>query len=155
PSRLSPRSRRSKTKTLLPIITGLALIAASLVAKEFKPASAAGKPGKPNPPVTAVGPRQSSPIALTSDNLTLLNVNPEANPVTVFNVSGNTPVKQAELAVGHDPSSVAILPDGSKAYVANSLDGTVSVINLSGPSVSGSFAVGVEPMAVATSPNGS
>src|SRR5262249_23210298 len=83
-----------------------------------------------------------------------LNVNTDAHTVTVFDVSTDTPVKQAELAVGKDPSSVAILPDGSKAYVANSFAGTVSVINLAGPNVSGSFTVGAEPMAVATSPNG-
>src|SRR5262245_597799 len=117
PSPVSPVSRRSRNKTLLFIIAALALIAGLLIAKEFQPSSAASMSAGFNPPVTAGGPLQSSPIALAPDNTTLLNVNPEANTVTVFDVSTDTPVKQAELAVGKDPSSVAILPDGSKAYV--------------------------------------
>ncbi len=44
-------------------------------------------------PPTAVGPRQSSQVALTGDNLTLVNVNPEANTITVFGVSSDTPIK--------------------------------------------------------------
>jgi len=48
----------------------------------------------------------------------VLNVNPDANSVSVFDVTVNPPSKLAEIAVGTDPSSVAILPSGTKAYVA-------------------------------------
>src|SRR5262245_29566350 len=151
PSPVSLVFRLSKKNSLCLIIGALGLIAIALVVKELTPAAAAGKP---MPFFTAVGPLQSSPIALAPSNTTLLNVNPEANSVTIWNVTADTPAKVAELAVGHDPSSVAIHPDGTKAYVANSLDGTVSVINLAGPNVATTFAVGIEPMAVALSPNG-
>lgn len=103
---------------------------------------------------TSVGPRQSSAIALSGNNTTLVNVNPEANSVSVFDVSGATPVKKAEITVGTDPESVAVLPNNSKAYVANAGSGSVSVINLATLAVSNSINVGVEPMGVALSPNG-
>ena len=106
------------------------------------------------PSVTAVGPRQSSSIALTSDDRTLLNVNPEANTISVFDVSGTAIVKLDEIKVGHDPESVAVQPDGTLAYVANSFDGTVSVVNLKNLKVKDVVTVGAEPSAVAVSPNG-
>ena len=148
---LSTLSRGPKHVTLWFVVLALGFIACSLVTRELRTASAAHVL---NPPATAVGPTQSSPIALAPNNTTLLNVNPEANSVTVFDVTTDTPAKLAELSVGRDPSSVAILPDGSRAFVTNSFDGTASIINLSGPSVTGTFAVGAEPMAAAVSPNG-
>ncbi|PWT94311.1 MAG: hypothetical protein C5B55_02930 [Blastocatellia bacterium] len=106
------------------------------------------------PPPTAHGPRQSSPIALSGDDRTLLNVNPEANTVSVFDVSGSSLTKLTEIKVGRDPESVAVQSDGSFAYVANSLDGTVSVVNLKKHKVKDTFKVGAEPSAVVLSPNG-
>ncbi|MBI4822555.1 MAG: beta-propeller fold lactonase family protein [Deltaproteobacteria bacterium] len=49
---------------------------------------------------------------------------------------------------------MAFHPSGRAAYVTNSVDGTVSVIDLAGRKVSKVVSVGVEPMGVATSPNG-
>jgi YVTN family beta-propeller protein len=103
---------------------------------------------------TSVGPRQSSPIALSGDNTRLVNINPNGNSVSVFDVSGANPVKLAEIPVGTDPSSVAIQPNGIKAYVSNAFSGSVSVINLAVLAVSNTITVGVEPQAVALSPNG-
>src|SRR5262249_46614150 len=50
--------------------------------------------------------RQSSPVALSDDDRTLVNVNPEANTVTVFEVSpfDTTINKLAEIPVGNDPA---------------------------------------------------
>jgi YVTN family beta-propeller protein len=106
---------------------------------------------------TSLGPRQSSPVALTSDDNTLVNVNPESNTVTVFDVTSDQPDKLAEVGVGGDPSSVAIAPDGDHAYVTNALDGTISVVRLKNPAiytVSATVGAGAEPHAVALSPNG-
>jgi YVTN family beta-propeller protein len=104
--------------------------------------------------VTSLGPRQSSPVALSGNNQILINVNPESNSVSVFDVTADTPRKVAEVGVGVDPSSVAIHPDGTRAYVANSYDGTVSIIDLTYYGVATTLNVGVEPMALALSPNG-
>src|SRR5438093_1243060 len=101
-----------------------------------------------------VGPRQSSTIALTSDDRLLVNVNPDANTVSVFDVTGATPIKLDEIKVGRGPSSVAIAPGSSRAYVANSRDGTVSIVDLDKLKDGHKFQVGKEPVAVALSPNG-
>lgn len=100
------------------------------------------------------GPRQSSPIALTPDNQRLLNANPDANSVTLFDVSTNTPRKIAEIRVGQEPNSVAIHPDGRRAFVANSLDENVAVIDLVTRRRTRVLPVGAEPMALCLSPNG-
>jgi DNA-binding beta-propeller fold protein YncE len=96
-------------------------------------------------------------LALTADDRTLVNVNPESNTVTVFDVSSDQPAKLAEIPVGRDPSSVAISPGGERAYVTNAFDGTLSVVQLQGAAVytvSWTVGVGAEPQAVAVSPNG-
>lgn len=125
------------------------------------------------PPFT--GPRQSGPISLSSTDTVLASVNPEANSVTIFDVSnnGSTLTKRGEVAVGHEPLGVALTRSGTKAYVANAVDGTVSAIDLSaGTSLVNpnlrrdlrridplrvtvrSITVGTEPAAVLLSPNG-
>ena len=75
-------------------------------------------------------PSQSSPIALSGDDVFLVNVNPEVNTVTIF-LSGG-PNRIGEVPVGKDPVSVAIHPSRPVAYVANSQDGTLSVVDLPG-----------------------
>src|SRR5262245_28448329 len=104
--------------------------------------------------VTSSGPRQSSPVALSSNDHVLVNVNPDANTISVFDVTGNVPLKIAEIPVGIDPSSVAIHPTLPVAYVTNSFDGTVSVVSLEHHQVTDVVKVGAEPMAVALAPNG-
>src|SRR5262245_19182861 len=104
--------------------------------------------------VTSSGPRQSSPIALSSDNHVLVNVNPDGNSISVFDVTNNAPLKTAEIPVGVDPSSVAIHPTLPVAYVTNSFDGTLSVVNLDQKRVTEVVPVGAEPAAVVLGPNG-
>ncbi len=98
------------------------------------------------------GPIQSSPIALNCDDSVLVNVNPDSDSVTVFDANGASPSFLAEIPVGRDPRSVAILD--RTAYVVNAYDGTLSILDLTSYTVLGSIEVGVEPMAVALSPNG-
>lgn len=98
----------------------------------------------------AVGPVQSSPITLTPNNSILLCVNPDANSLSLYNPA--TGGRLADVAVGRDPASVAAT--NTTAYVANALDGTVSVINLTTRKVTSTLAVGIEPLALVLSPNG-
>lgn len=102
----------------------------------------------------AVGPQQSGPIALTPNDARLVAVNPDSNTVSIFNALANPPAKLAETAVGSEPVSVAVHPLGTKAYVANAISGTVSVVNLVSFAVDKIIPVGAEPMGVAVSPNG-
>jgi YVTN family beta-propeller protein len=101
---------------------------------------------------TLVGPIHSGPIAITTDNTRVFNVNPEANTVSMFDVTSEPPNLVKTIPVGRDPQSVAVHPDGMHAYVANSFDGTVSILFQGAET--GRVAVGAEPMALAVSPNG-
>src|SRR5262245_15074425 len=96
-------------------------------------------------------PSQSSPIALGKGDKYVVNVNPEADTITVFQQVGHGLKKHGEVAVGGDPESVAI--SGQTAYVANARDGTVSVVQLPPRKVRNTLTVGAGPMAVALSPN--
>jgi DNA-binding beta-propeller fold protein YncE len=79
---------------------------------------------------TAAAPPQSSPIAITPDDQVVVNVNPEANSISAFDVTSDPPTKLGEIRVGREPNSVAIHPNGTVAYVANSAEGTVAVVDL-------------------------
>ena len=59
---------------------------------------------------------------------------------------------RATVAVGHAPIGVAVDPARGLVYVANSADGTVSVLNESPVSVAGTITVGNEPRSVAVDP---
>jgi YVTN family beta-propeller protein len=98
-------------------------------------------------------PTQSSSIAISGNDRILVNTNPEANSVSVFDVAADVPNKLAEIKVGREPASVAITPDGTRAFVANALDGTVTPVDLVKRKRLRDVSTGAEPMAVAISPN--
>jgi len=60
------------------------------------------------------------------------------------------------ISVGNAPQNVAVTPDGSKAYVTNFYDNTVSVIDRATDTVSTTIPVfGSEPFGVAVTRDGS
>lgn len=68
----------------------------------------------------------------------LVTANYDSNTVSFIDVTTDTFDNDAptfgtihNVTVGSGPSSVTVLQDGSRAYVANSNDGTVSVVNMS------------------------
>jgi YVTN family beta-propeller protein len=56
---------------------------------------------------------------------------------------------------GGGPNGVAVSPDGSTVYVANFIDGTVSVIATATDTVTATIPVGSGPLGVAVTPDGS
>src|SRR5437773_12581369 len=109
-------------------------------------------------PTRFVGPTSSQPLALSADDSLLLVANPDNNSVTFFDVK-NGNVKLAEIPVGKEPNGVALSPDGARAYVANTVDGTVSVLssnrsNWSYGYVFSTVTVGTEPYGLALTPTG-
>src|SRR5262249_29198310 len=63
-----------------------------------------------------------------------------------------------EILVGREPHGVALNPQGTRAYVANTVSGTISVfsVNRNSPQIARLLAeveVGVEPYALALTPN--
>src|SRR5262249_4570748 len=112
----------------------------------------------PTPPVAAHFMRatKSGPIAITLDGRHVIAANTDTDSVTIFSTqTDGTLLKVKELGVGLEPRSVALLPQGTKAYVANTVSGTVSVIDLNSCVTLATIGVGTEPWAVATTPNGS
>ncbi len=107
-----------------------------------------------------VGPTSSQPIALTADDKFLVSVNPDNDTVSFFDLRFDRNRRMAEVPVQNEPNGVAILPNGLKAYVANTISGTVSVIPLDLPNgvipnPSKHIPVGTEPYGLALTPNGS
>lgn len=114
-----------------------------------------GEAGAQLRPVT---PR-STTIALTSDNQWLVVVNRETNSVSVIRVRNSTggDIKQklTEIAVGLEPRCVAVHPDNQRAFVTNTVSGTVSEISIVSPyRVIRDIPVGTEPRGCALTPNG-
>jgi uncharacterized protein (TIGR03437 family) len=104
------------------------------------------------------GPMSSQPLALSADDSLLLVANPDNNTVTLFDVK-NGNARLVEIPVGKEPNGVALSPDGSRGYVANTVDGTVSVIGIdrsryNGSAVSATIRVGTEPYGIAITPGG-
>ncbi len=114
---------------------------------------------KPDTPTRFAGPTSSQPLALTADDAFLAVANPDNNSVTFFDLRADRNRKLAEVPVETEPNGVAVLPDGSKAYVANTVSGTVSVIKLNirngliGRALL-HIPVGTEPYGLALTPNG-
>lgn len=75
--------------------------------------------------------------------------------VRIFDVGNLTLSSAAPLAVGSKPQGMAVTPDGTKLFVANNLDNSVSVITTEGNSVATISSVGLAPMGMAISPDGS
>src|SRR4029453_1932031 len=101
----------------------------------------------------------SQPLALSADGAFLVVANPDNNSVSFFDLRADRNRRVAEVPVQIEPNGVAFLPDGSKGYVANTVSGTVSVIQtkiangfIFRPTVH--IRVGTEPYGLALTPNG-
>ena len=98
---------------------------------------------------------KSSPIEITADGRKIVVANSDTNTASFFEVGGNGLLtKLVEVAVGFEPRSVATLVDKPWAYIANTVSGTVSVIDLENYTTVATIEVGTEPWAVVASPNG-
>ncbi len=102
----------------------------------------------------ANGPTQSSPIALAPNGRAVWVCNPDTDSVSVINVENDANQKVAEIKVGDEPNNLAIAPNGT-VYVANTISGTVSIINPATLEITGTLLAGTEPYGLALTPNGS
>ncbi len=76
-----------------------------------------------------------------SNTLTLINISEDV----YGNDSPNFGQIIATVPVGNSPSSVSVLQDGTRAYVANRGDGTVSVVSLTSNTVTKTISLPQEP----------
>lgn len=84
------------------------------------------------------------PAAMTPDGSKLLVVNTADNRLSVFSLTGGTPVRVAEIPVGLEPVTVRALDD-STAWVVNSLSDNISVVDLIRGHTVETFRVGDSP----------
>src|SRR5438270_12730462 len=106
------------------------------------------------------GPTSSQPLAMSADDLLLAVANPDNNTVSIFDLKNGANTRVAQVTVGTEPNGVAVSPDGSRIYVANTVSGTVSVLaadrlnSLYGTPVLNPIPVGTEPYGLALTPSG-
>ncbi len=105
------------------------------------------------------GPTSSQPLALSANGDFLIVANPDSNSVSFFDLRADRNRRVATVPVQVEPNGVVFSPNGLRAYVANTVSGTVSVINvnianglISKPGVH--IPVGTEPYALVLTPNG-
>jgi YVTN family beta-propeller protein len=99
---------------------------------------------------------KSAAIALSRNGSTLVAVNTDTDSVSFFAVdAGGLLTKVREVNVGDEPRSVALPLNTGRAYVANTVSGTVSVLRLDDGAIVDTLEVGTEPWAVVAAPNGS
>ena len=95
----------------------------------------------------------TSPGSVSIINIPLCSVaalptNPNCNPANPIDAVGFGQVL-ATVPVGRSPIMVAVLQDGSRAYVANYADSTVSVVNLTTNTVTATIPVVGRPIYIA------
>jgi YVTN family beta-propeller protein len=104
-------------------------------------------------------PTHSSPIAVSRNDRLIWVVNPEADSVSVIRPDNNTRI--TTIAVGDEPQSVTLTPNGRYAFVANAAGNSVSVIQINDPAwgtfsanVVQTIPTGSEPWNIVVSPDG-
>src|SRR5215510_6728724 len=105
------------------------------------------------------GAISSGPLAMSADSTTLAVVNPDNNSVSIFDVGNDAYRLLGEVPVGKEPWGVGMTPDGSTLFVANTAQGTVSVLKVNKganppATVAATIDVGTEPYGVVVTPNG-
>jgi YVTN family beta-propeller protein len=95
----------------------------------------------------------TSPGSVSVINIPLCSVaalptNPNCDPTNPIDAVGFGQVL-ANVPVGHNPVMVAVLQDGTRAYVANYADSTVSVVNLTTNTVTATIPVVGRPIYIA------
>ncbi len=155
PKKATPRSLPSST-TIWRIGAKVALLTVALAALRpyVQTTGTASVQSSPR----FLGPTSSQPLALSADDSRLVVANPDNNTITVFDTAHNN-LRLREIAVGKEPNGVAISPDGSRGYTANTVDGTVSVVGLASgtpeyATVIATVRVGAEPYGLALTPSG-
>jgi len=97
-----------------------------------------------------LGGHVSDPVFTTAGTRAYV-VKSDLNAVAVIN-TGDSSVKH--IAVGHYPWDLAVSPAARRAYVANSLDDSVSVISCATDLVTATVPVGARPCRIAVCANG-
>ena len=86
-------------------------------------------------------------VALSRNDTELWVVHSASNDVSVIDISSPThPTRIANIPVGDNPRGIVLSPDGSTAYVNNTLAGTISVVDANSYSVTEVITVTTIPL---------
>ncbi len=96
-----------------------------------------------SPAATAVGVG-TLPTGVAVTNSTAYVADSQSNTLSVVSL-GASPAVTAIVPVGRFPDAVALSPDGTRAYVANLSDGTLSIVNTATSQVIKTVKVGRDP----------
>jgi YVTN family beta-propeller protein len=112
------------------------------------------------PPASSTGPSfNAGPVFADYYQPTsqLVTANYDSNTISIINVSLDSYGNDSSLfgqtvtvPVGHGPSALTILRDGSRVYVANQTDSTISVVNLSTYQVEATIPVTGHPISISS-----
>ncbi len=91
-----------------------------------------------------------SGIAVSSDGKTAYNVNSQPQDLQEIDVSSNT-MRDTGLLIPH-ATTIALTPDGAKAYIATAVANIVYVIDLHGDTMIAKIPVGESPTGIALAP---
>jgi YVTN family beta-propeller protein len=105
-------------------------------------------------PVGVTTPFVSTDIALSPNGSKVYVTGSNGSGTAVWVISTTTNAVVATIPVGQGANAVAVSSDGSKVYVANQTDNTVSVINAATATVIGNIPVGNAPKSLAITPDG-
>lgn len=113
----------------------------------------------PAPQSRFAGPTSSQTLALDAAGTLLAVVNTDSNTVSFFDVANDRNRRLREINTGQEPWGVALNPLGTRAYIANTVSGTVMVmsINRNSPGLARvltEIKVGTEPYGLCLTPNG-
>lgn len=105
--------------------------------------------------VAAVGDKGTA-LRLSSDGrlLFVTTVRPQTDAGTLWMVDTITRSVLAQVAVGANPSDLAVLPDTSRAFVVNNHSDSVSVVDLTSFTVTATIPLGHFPWRIAMTPAG-
>jgi YVTN family beta-propeller protein len=155
---------RRRSEIALALIVALAATLWALGVVGSHGGTQAAAQGNAVPVVRSAGPTNSTPIAMSRDGRLVWSVNPDDDSVSVIRTNGDRVV--AKVRVGDEPQSVALDPAGRYAYVANTADGSLTVIRITNPNPNrfrarvdprfgprGRITTGSEPWAVVATPD--
>jgi YVTN family beta-propeller protein len=128
--------------------------------------AACSAPSMVGPPLAATS---SSTIAVSSDDKSLWVVNPDADSVSLIDVSSRSLAQEVALGAGPPsvdpmtkryepavkPRALAILPGDAKVYVAGQTANRIYIVDAQTRAVRGSIAVPAAPTGVVAAPDGS
>jgi YVTN family beta-propeller protein len=137
---LPPPYRLKPLRLALSLLLSVSLLAVWLALGGGVPTASAQAP----PPFRNFESPQVHPLAMTPDGTRLLAVNSPNATLSVFQLTGGTPLLTAEIPVGLEPVSVAARND-REAWVVNWLSDSVSVVDLTTGNVVRTLDVGDEP----------